>query len=198
MMVHARINAGYIDSSHWIQGQGGGGRIIGEFCHFLDWARFIVGKPMIAVWASALPDGTRYNRDNIVATITFADGSLANLMYLANGDGSVSKEFYEVFCGGAVARLNDFESLELAHNRKKQSLKSSRDKGHKIEIEKTVSAMQKGLPSPISFPELVEVTEATFAIHESLSTGLPIRLKSNDLLPSAEADEVPALATVRA
>lgn len=189
VIVHARINAGYLAPSHWTQGASGGGRILGEFCHFIDWARFLVGHPIVTVWASALPDGARYNRDNVLATISFSDGSLANLAYLANGDGAVAKEFYEVFCAGAVARLDDFVTLELAQNHKKKIRKSARDKGHKLEIEKTLTAMRQGLPSPIPFPELVEVTEATLAVHESLSTGLPVSIRTIGSQTLAESDE---------
>lgn len=195
LLIEARINAGYLTPSHWTQGPSGGGRILGEFCHFVDWARYVAGVPIVSVWAAALPDGTRYNRDNVVATLSFSDGSLAKLTYLANGDGSVGKEFYEVFCEGAVARLDDFMRLELARNRKKKVFKSTQDKGHKNEIEKTISAARQGLPAPIPFEQLVEVTETTFAVHESLSVGLPISIgdsgsaaaNANDLSNMAEA-----------
>lgn len=191
VIVRARINAGYLAPSHWTQGPAGGGRILGEFCHFVDWARYLVGYPIVSVWAAALPDGARYNRDNVVATIRFSDGSLADLAYLANGDSAVAKESYEVFCAGAVARVDDFVTLELALNHKKKVIKSARDKGHKVEIATTLTAMRQGLPSPIPFSELLEVTEATFAIHESLSTGLPVPIRSNQSQISLE-DDAPA------
>ena len=196
-MLSARINAGYLPPSHWTQGASGGGRILGEFCHFIDWARFVVGRPIVSVWAAALPDGARYNRDNLLATLRFRDGSLASLTYLANGDGSVPKEFYEVFCEGAVARLDDFVSLELARNHKKKIMKTARDKGHKTEIEKTIAAIRQGLPSPISFAELVEVTEATLAVHESLSTGLLVSMSTTELQEPAEVDDLRRLVGTR-
>ena len=193
LLIEARINAGYLPPSHWTQGPSGGGRILGEFCHFVDWARYVAGVPIVSVWAAALPDGARYNRDNVVATLSFSDGSLAKLTYLANGDGSVGKEFYEVFCEGAVARLDDFVKLELVRNRKKKLFKSAQDKGHKNEIEKTISAMRRGLPAPIPFEELVEVTETTFAVHESLSVGLPISIGDSGS-PTANANDLSNLA----
>lgn len=188
VMIQARINAGYLAPSHWTQGTTGGGRILGEFCHFIDWARFVVGQPIVNVWAAALPDGARYSGDNVLATIHFSDGSLANLAYLANGDGTVAKEFYEVFCAGAVARLDDFVTLELARNHKKKVVKSARDKGHNMEIAKTLAAMRQGLAAPIPFSELVEVTEATFAVHESLSTGLPVPIRTIEPEMPAETE----------
>lgn len=176
MMVHIRVNAGYIPRDHWTQVEGCGGRIVGEFCHFVDWARSVVQSPIRTVWATALPNGSKYNRDNISAVLTFVDGSIANVLYLANGDNKVNKEFYEVFCEGGIARLDDFVSLELVRNRKSEMSKGARDKGHKAEIALTIEAMRNGREAPIGFDQLVEVTEATFAIHDSISTGLPVSI----------------------
>jgi len=191
LIVGARINAGYLPPSHWTQGPSGGGRILGEFCHFVDWARFVVGRPIVSVWAAALPDGARYHHDNLLATIRFSDGSLANLSYLANGNGLVPKESYEVFGEGGVARLDDFVALELSRNGKRKRMKSVRDKGHQLEIARTVSAMRQQQSSPISFGELVEVAEATFAVHHSLSLGLPVQMAESDPDRKNDADDFP-------
>jgi predicted dehydrogenase/threonine dehydrogenase-like Zn-dependent dehydrogenase len=174
MMVHARINAGYIPRDHWVHTQGG--RIVGEFCHFVDWARSVIGSPIHSVAATGLPDGTQYVSDNIAVTLTFADGSVANLLYLANGDRGIPKEFFEVFCQGAIARLHDFRTLELARNGKIQKFKSLQDKGHRSELRLTIEAIRDGRPSPISFEELVEVTKVTFLVHDGLATGEVMRL----------------------
>jgi predicted dehydrogenase/threonine dehydrogenase-like Zn-dependent dehydrogenase len=131
MMLHIRVNAGFIPKEHWIQQKEGGGRIVGEVCHFVDWARSVVGCPIQTVVAHSLPDESRYNRDNLVATLSFADGSLANLIYVANGDKAVPKELFEVFCEGGVARLDDFRSLELSRDSKTKRTQATRDKGHK-------------------------------------------------------------------
>ncbi len=164
MLVHGRINAGFISSTHWTQQDSEGGRIIGEFCHFVDWARFIVGSPIRTVSTTALPDGGRYNRDNVAVTLTFADSSIANLLYLANGDPAVPKEYFEIFCEGGVARLDNFELLQLARNRETKRFRLARDKGHRREVQLTVQAMMSGMEAPIPFEEIVEVTEATFSI----------------------------------
>ena len=166
MMIHLRVNAGYIPRDHWTQQADEGGRIIGELCHFVDWARYVAGVPIRAVSATALPDGSRYHHDNVNAVVTFDDGSIANLLYLANGDPVIAKESYEVFCGGAVARLEDFRKLELARNRKLKTFNQRQDKGHKAEFESTLLAMSSGGDSPIPLPEILEVTEATFSIRE--------------------------------
>jgi len=167
MLLHARINAGYLPLGHWTHAAGG--RIVGEFCHFVDWARAVVNSPIQHVQAAALPDGNRYCRDNVVVTLSFEDQSLANLLYLANGDPSVSKEYFEVFCGGRVARMDDFRFLTLAGNGKAEEVKARRDKGHQQLLELTLDALRSGGPAPIPFDELFEVTQATFTIHRSLA-----------------------------
>jgi predicted dehydrogenase/NADPH:quinone reductase-like Zn-dependent oxidoreductase len=177
MMIHARINAGYLPPEHWAQHKLDGGRILGEFCHFIDWARAVIGVPIEHVSATALPDVSRYNRDNIAVTLSFADGSLANLLYLANGDKSIPKEYMEVFCQGRVARLEDFCCLELARNGKVRRVKSARDKGHNREIQLTIEAMSRGTDAPIPISELMEVSEATLAVADSIASGRRVDIR---------------------
>jgi predicted dehydrogenase/threonine dehydrogenase-like Zn-dependent dehydrogenase len=179
MLVHIRVNAGYLPREHWTQTSLNGGRIIGEACHFLDWMRYIVGTNIVSVYAKAIPDGALYNRDNVAMVVSFADGSVGNILYLANGDKSLPKEYYEVFCESAVARLDDYRSLELFRGGKRQHIKCDRDKGHKRELELTVNAMREGQPAPISFEELVEVSTASLAVVESLSLGMPVSLPAH-------------------
>ncbi len=174
MMLNIRINAGYIPKDHWTHLHGG--RIVGEFCHFVDWARAVVGSPIVSVGAAMLPNGLRYHEDNLAATLAFGDGSLATLQYLANGDKSVAKESYEVFCGGGVARLDNFSSLVLARGGKVQKLKSASDKGHRREIELTVDAIRSGERAPIPFDELVEIGTATFLVREAARSLCPIAM----------------------
>jgi polar amino acid transport system substrate-binding protein len=181
MMIHVRVNAGFMPHDHWIQAQGG--RIVGEFCHFVDWARSVIGFPIQSVSASGLPNGSQFAADNVAVTLKFADGSVANLLYLANGDRSIPKEFFEVFCQGAIARLDDFRTLELARDGKVQKFKSLQDKGHHGELQVTIEAIRDGKPSPIPFEELVEVTEATFLVEQAVATGEVIQLKQSS--PSA-------------
>jgi predicted dehydrogenase/threonine dehydrogenase-like Zn-dependent dehydrogenase len=170
MLVHIRCNAGFIPRSSWVQDPENGGRILGELCHFVDWARAVVGCPMRTVSAAALPDVGRYSHDNVTVNIGFEDGSVANFVYVANGDRAVAKEYFEVFCGNSVARIDDFKALYLSRNGKTETLKGGRDKGHRREMELTVEAMRQGKEAPIPFAELIEVTEATFAVEEAIRT----------------------------
>lgn len=167
MLLHARVNAGYLPLDHWTHEAGG--RIVGECCHFVDWARSVVNSPIKHVQAAALPDGNRYCRDNVVVTLSFEDQSLANLLYLANGDNSVSKEYFEVFCGGMVARMDDFRFLTLVRHGKAEEVKAKRDKGHSQLFGLTLDALRSGRPAPIAFDELFEVTQATFTIHRCIA-----------------------------
>ena len=187
MLLHIRVNAGYIPREHWSQTRGTGGRIVGELCHFIDWARAVVQAPITKVAAAALPDGSRYNLDNVTAIVHFADGSLANVIYAANGDPSVPKEFFEVLSENSMARLTDFVELELIRNRKKVRLRSQRNKGHEKEIALTIDAMMKNTGAPIPFEELLEVTETTFAVHDSIATGLPIDIVGGSVLSNRPA-----------
>jgi predicted dehydrogenase len=176
MLVHVRCNAGFIPRDSWVQEPENGGRIIGELCHFVDWARAVVGCPMRTITAAALPDAGRYSQDNVTVTIRFEDGSVANLLYAANGDRAVGKEYFEVLCGGGVARLDDFKTLSLSRNGKTETLKGGRDKGHRRELEEIIEAMKRDQNAPIPFDELVEVTEATFAVKEAIRTQRTVSL----------------------
>lgn len=186
MVAQIRVNAGYIPQDHWVQqDSSGGGRILGELCHFVDWARCVVDCGMVSVAANALPDGARYNRDNVVATLKFKDGSIANVSFLANGDRSVSKEQFEVFCEGKVGRINDFCTLELARDGKTRRTKARRDKGHEREIELTLEAIRQGGISPIPFEELMDVSEATLAIEEAIGSAEAVSLNATRV-PAAQ------------
>jgi predicted dehydrogenase/NADPH:quinone reductase-like Zn-dependent oxidoreductase len=170
MLVHIRCNAGFIPRDSWIQDPENGGRIIGELCHFIDWARALVGCRMQTLTAAALPDAGRYSRDNVTVTISFEDGSLANLVYLANGNRGAGKEYLEVFCQGGIARIDDFKTLYLSRNGKKETSRGGGDKGHRREMELTIEAMRRGGSAPISFKDVLEVTEASFAVEEAVRT----------------------------
>jgi predicted dehydrogenase/threonine dehydrogenase-like Zn-dependent dehydrogenase len=172
--VHYRVNAGLLPLTHWLHDpEQGGGRIIGEGCHFVDFLTFLVGTAPISVSAQALPDGGRYREDNAVLTFAFADGSLGTVSYLANGDKSFPKERVEVFAGGRVAVLDDFRSLELVQEgrRQKISARLRQDKGHLPEWQAFNAALQAGGPPPIPYEHLWGVTLATFCAVQSLRSG---------------------------
>ncbi len=169
-----RINAGAIPLSHWVHDPAqGGGRIIGEACHFVDFLSFLAGASPVSASAQALPDAGTYHQDNILATLTFPDGSLGQVAYLANGDKSFPKERVEVFSGGRVAVLDDFRRLELIHNGRRQvhQLRLGQDKGHRGAWAAFLEAIRRGGPAPIPYSQLAGVTRATFTILEALAKG---------------------------
>jgi predicted dehydrogenase/threonine dehydrogenase-like Zn-dependent dehydrogenase len=167
--IHYRINAGAIPLNHWTQDpEIGGGRIIGEGCHFVDFISFLVGAAPISVTAHALPDGGKYREDNVSMTFTFPDASIGIVDYLANGDKSFPKERVEVFCGGQIAVLDDFVSLQTVKDGKKQETKGAQNKGWVDEWKVFAKAIREGGEPPIPYEQLIGVTKATFAAIESL------------------------------
>lgn len=92
------------------------------------------------------------------------------ILYAANGDRAVAREYFEVFCGGSIARMDDFKTLSLSRNGKTETFKGGRDKGHRREMEMTIEGMEQGKNAPIPFAELLEVTEAAFAVEEAIRT----------------------------
>jgi predicted dehydrogenase len=177
MYVHYRVNAGYIPLNHWTQDETiGGGRIIGEACHFIDFITFLVGSSPISVTAHALPDGGKYREDNVSMTFTFPDGSIGVVDYLANGDKSFPKERVEVFCGGQVSVLDDFISLETVRDGRKTRAKGAQDKGHVAEWKAFAKSIREGGEPPIPYEQLIGVTKATFAAVESLRTSKSVSI----------------------
>ncbi len=168
--AHYRVNAGYIPLNHWTQDANlGGGRIIGEGCHFIDLITFLVGAAPISVTAHALPDNGKYRMDNVSMTFTFPDGSIGVVDYLASGDKSFQKERMEVFCAGQIAVLDDYRSLTIVKDGKRSVEKlSAQDKGWRNEMQAFARAIREGGATPIPYDQLIGVTQSTFAAVESI------------------------------
>lgn len=184
--IHYRINAGFIPSNHWTQDPAiGGGRIIGEACHFIDMLTFLVGAPPISVTAHALPNNGaalslskgKYSEDNVSMTFTFPDGSIGVVDYLANGDKSFPKERLEVFCEGMVAVLDDYVSLTITKDGNKKVESGAQDKGWKNEMSAFAKAIKEGGELPIPYEHLIGVTKSTFAAVESIRSKSTIEIK---------------------
>jgi predicted dehydrogenase len=177
LFAHYRLNAGYLPPNHWTQDPAqGGGRLIGEGCHFVDFITFLVGQAPVSVSAVALPDNGKYRQDNLSMTFTFADGSVGVVDYLANGDKSFPKERLEVFCGGKIAVLDDFRSLELVSGGRRKAIKSAQDKGWQHEWVVFTKAILEGSAPPIPYEQLLGVTRATLAVVESLRSSNSVEL----------------------
>jgi predicted dehydrogenase len=188
MMMCYRVNAGHIPHGHWTQDpELGGGRIIGEVCHFIDFMIYLCGALPVRVYGQMLPNGSRYCDDNVAITVEFSDYSIGTIAYTANGNKSLAKERFEVFTGGMAGVLDDFRRLELWRDGRKHITRSMfrQDKGHREEWEALVSAVRIGAPAPISFDEIVSTSLATFGIIESLRCRQPVVLDTEALLESA-------------
>lgn len=179
-VVAIRVNAGSIPSDHWIQDpEVGGGRIIGEACHFIDLACALVGADPIEVHAfgAQKPGVAPLLNDNVVISIRFADGSVASVVYTADGSKAQAKERIEVFGGGRAAVIDDFRSVELyaGDTGAPQRKGGTQDKGQAAMLALWVSHLREGEPAG-SAHTLLAVSMATVAAVESMTIGAPVSL----------------------
>ncbi len=166
------VNAGAIPSDHWTQDKAvGGGRIIGEGCHFVDLLRFLADAPITSVQAMKMGNvpGMAISDDKVTINLSFANGSFGTVHYLANGHKSFPKERLEVFCGNAILQLDNFRKLQGYNwpGFKKLNL-MQQDKGNNACVAAFVESIEQGKPSPISFEDIVEVTKACFDVVDQL------------------------------
>ena len=158
LSMHYRVNAGHLPADHWVNDpEQGGGRIIGEVCHFVDFSDVSRGRASSRSAARTLDGSAGYSNDNIVASLKFANGSHGTISYLANGDRSFSKERLEVFGGAAVAVLEDFRRLELVRNGREQISRARwrRIKGIAEMARRSSMRCRANAPPPIPFEEIV-------------------------------------------
>lgn len=162
-----RINLGKIDPSHWTQDRNiGGGRIIGEVCHFLDLSMYLVNSRPYLISSFSMENPFNLE-DTLVIIIKFKNGSLASICYFANGNTRMSKEYLEVYCNGSTAILDDFRKLTI-FGKKKRKIKFTQNKGHTEEIKTFLSAVKNGKKTPISFSDIYWTTRMTFDIRKSI------------------------------
>jgi len=181
LVVHCRVNGGFIPPENWVQDpELGGGRIVGELCHFVDLLQFLTASECTRVYATATPNKGRYRDDNLSVTLSFADGSAGSIVYAANGDKSFGKERIEAFSGGRSAMCDDYRILELVRNGRRTVTRDRlrQDKGHREECRQFADAIRKGLPAPIFLESLCTTTLATFAVQESLASGKSVEISA--------------------
>ena len=162
-----RVNAGAIPGDSWIQREEGGGRIIGEVCHFVDALTFLSGSLPVDVQAVAAKD----HDDAVSVLIRFADGSTGTIVYASLGDPGVAKEYLEVFAAGRVVQLEDFVRLTVTTSGKSVTTKGAQDKGQRSLLTAFITATRAQGPAPIPMQELIAVSETTIAIEEAIGTG---------------------------
>lgn len=180
LAVSVRFNAGAVPPEHWVHDEiEGGGRIVGEACHAIDLATFLVGSPVVRVFAESV--GSRHaaeiTDDQCFITVRHANGSISSVGYLAGGDKSFPKERIEVLGGGRIAVIDDFRKVTTCRNGKVTRVKmSGQDKGYASEVAAFANALCEGHLSPISWEEIRATTLASLLAVRSLREGMPLEV----------------------
>jgi polar amino acid transport system substrate-binding protein len=174
LVMTYRVNAGFIPADHWIHDpEVGGGRIIGEVCHFVDLLSFFANSEVSSLSAVAVDDfrKTPLANDNLIVSLKFKDGSVGSILYTSLGDTSYSKERVEIFGKNSVGVIDNFQRTVVISNGKELRFKhSGSGKGHKEELQTFIESLEQNNPMPISPKEMINTTQATFKIIESLQT----------------------------
>lgn len=172
MSMIYRVNAGSIPADTWIQDMEiGGGRIIGEACHFIDYLTYLNGSLPTKVSAQALPDPNGLN-DTVNILIQFENGSTGVIAYYANGSKELPKEYIEIFCLGSTAIISDFKELKIYGRGKATSKKLfNQNKGQQEMVEAFMNGILKNGCAPIAINEIYAVTSASFKVLESIKNG---------------------------
>ena len=174
--INYRINAGALPPDHWIHDERlGGGRIIGEVCHFVDLAQYLAGASVTSVAAHAMDDPHGL-QDTLTVSLGFENGSTASIAYFSNGSKRLSKESVEVFCGGHVAVLDDFKRLTLYTDTVSKKKRWKQDKGHEEEAKRFLTAVRTGGTTPIPFEEIYNSMHATLSILDALRERRTVQL----------------------
>ncbi len=173
-IINYRVNAGPISPDSWLQDPEQGGRIIGEACHFIDIFDFLIESKPVSLYAVSLKDSK--SEENVVVTINYSDGSIANLLYISSGGNkSLPKEYCEIFSGGFVAILDDFKRVKLYEESKIRKFNFKAEKGHREEVEHFINVLRGKDKSRLSFESIYLTTYLTFRIIDSIRTNSIIK-----------------------
>ncbi len=178
LVVSYRVNAGVVPRDVWLQDpEIGGGRILGEVCHFVDFPSFVSGSNVTGVFATCVStdDSRLVSEDSVVITLNYADGSLATIQYLAHGSSQLPKERVEV-CADGVTAVTDNFTKTVFYGTRRPAVKGAQDKGFDAELNAFMRTVRNGGPWPISLESMLGTTGVTFAINESLRTGRPVSM----------------------
>lgn len=193
--VNLMINAGDIPPEVWVHDrESGGGRIIGEGCHFIDLARFLVGAAPTMVQALMFgPQAGKLREDKMTLSLAFADGSIATIHYWANGPKSYPKERVEIFSEGRALCIENWRRLTAYNWPAAPRMSMGMDKGHKAEVARFIERIRAGGAPLIPFDELDQVTVASFAAVRSAEEGVTVRLVGEESeKPATQAAELTA------
>ena len=176
--VTATMNAGFIPANVWVHDMKvGGGRIIGEACHYIDLLVYLTGSKVKAVCMNAMGENPQENTDNASILLKFENGSNGVINYFANGSKSYAKERIEVYSQERVFIMDNFRKTEGFDVKGFSTVKTSIDKGHKNQFDLLIKAIENGGKSLIPFDEIINVTKASFACIESLKNNTWVEVK---------------------
>lgn len=166
--ITIRINAGVMPPDHWVNDpEIGGGRIVGEGCHFIDLAMFLAGSKITSVSANSMEDANELG-NSVAINLQFENGSIASVNYFSNGNKNLSKEQIEIFCGGVVAIIDDFKTLTIYGKSVKKITFKGQDKGHGEEVSAFLNSISKGSQQPISFDDCYLSSLVTLKVLQSI------------------------------
>jgi len=186
LFLSYRVNAGTFPPDNWVfDPVHGGGRVLGEVCHFIDMLAYLTDALPARVHAEEIGYSREpaHRRDSLTITLRMTDGSVGAIHYVADGDPGLAKEYFEVFGGQRAALLDNYRTLTLhSGNKRRRQRLLNQAKGHAEEVAAFVAAVRTGAPMPIPIETILAVSAATFAVHASLDRGAPV-----DVLPAATA-----------
>lgn len=168
LAINYRINAGILPTDHWVHDEDeGGGRIVGEVCHFIDLVCYLIESPPVSLAAHAMADMAGLN-DTVTINMSFANGSTASIAYFSNGNKKLGKERLEVFSGGNVAIIDDFKTMSMYGKRYEKTKLRRQDKGHAEQVDLFLKSIRSGSKAPITMEEISHSMQTTFKIEESI------------------------------
>jgi polar amino acid transport system substrate-binding protein len=176
-VINYRVNAGYFPPENWYQDIEQGYRIVSEGCHFIDVMQFITGAKPVKVFAQTINSSNKSirNYDSICVTINFSDGSVGNLLYLANGSSKIPKEYCEVSSNGMTAVMDNFTKVKLFDSKKKE-LSFNGKKGHEEEVLAFLDSLKDANNNSIDFDSLYYTTLTTLRILDSVEKGTAVNI----------------------
>ena len=175
-IVHVRVNAGPVAPGSWVLAPvEGGGRVIGEMCHFVDLAQYLLGADPVRAYARSVNgEGAATLDDNVVVTLDMSDGSTTSIIYVSMSDRAFPRERVEIFWDGAACAIDNFKKMSIVKNGKTDKMRRwNLDRGHKAELE-AFFGMVRGEVAPVPMADYAATTMTTFAIAESLKSGVPV------------------------
>jgi predicted dehydrogenase len=178
-VIACRVNAGDVPATSWVNDPvEGGGRILGELCHFVDLVQFLAGSPVLRLQV-AVPGARSAGQavEDLAATLELADGSVGSIVYTARGHRSLPRERVEIFSHGSACVIDNFRATRFFGSGRPGHIRTWRqDRGHLGELTSWIAALRHGDPSPVPFREYVAATLATFALAEGIKAARPVEV----------------------